>query len=251
VYNNKDVLDNYLLRSIEVQTARHELILIDNRGHQYPSAAKALNQGSRKTNSEFIMFIHQDIYLPNPYWLKEAEDYLKAIPDLGVAGVAGMIAGGHSNKERGRNIIKHGKSLETWAWGNPIVKPETVQTVDECLFIIPKKIFDEHPLDEETCAYWDFYAVDYCLSIRESIGLNTYVLPLMVHHGSVGHITEKYFITLNRVIKKHRQHYKQINTTTGSYRTSPFFGYLQRKIKWIDMKALKVIPKQLRKRRAS
>lgn len=234
VYNNKDVLENNLLRSIEAQTVDQELILIDNRGHQFPSAAKALNYGGRNANSEYIIFSHQDIYLPNPHWLEEAEDYLESTPDLGIAGVAGMIAGGHCNKERGRNIIKHGKSLEPWSWGRPIVKPEPVQTLDECLFIIPKKIFDVYPLDEGTCAHWDLYAVDYCLSIREAMCLVAYALPMMVHHRSLGHTTEKYFLTLNKVLKKHRQHCKRINTTTGSWSTSYPLG-LQRQIKWVDM----------------
>ena len=242
VYNNKDILENNLLRSIESQTADYELILLDNREHQFPSAAKALNHGGTKANSDYILFSHQDIYLPDPHWLEETEGYLNSIPDLGIAGVAGMIAGGHCNKERGRNIIQHGRSLETWSWGRPIAKPEPVQTLDECLFIIPKKIFDVYPLDEDTCTHWDLYAVDYCLSIRADMGLVAYVLPMMVHHRSIGHKSDKYFITMRRVLNKHRQHYKHINTTTGSYSTTyPLF--LQRQIKWIEMNVERVTNK--------
>ncbi len=242
VYSNSEVLEKNLLSSIEAQTVDHELILIDNRKQQFPSAAKALNYGGRKANSEYLLFSHQDIYLPSPRWLEEAEGYLKGIPDLGIAGVAGMIAGGHSNSERGRNIIKHGKSLIQWSWGRTIVKPEQVQTLDECLFIIPKKVFDVYPLDEETCAHWDLYAVDYCLSLRESIGLVSYALPMMVHHRSLGKITKTYFLTLNRVLKKHRHHCMRINTTTGSWSTSYPLG-LQRLIKWIEKNVRRITNK--------
>lgn len=220
VYNDKEVLENNLLSSLVCQTADHEIILVDNREHQFSSATKALNHGGRKANSKYIVFSHQDIYLPSSHWLEDTEFYLESIPKLGIAGVAGMISGGRCNKERGRNIIMHGKSLESWSWGRTIVKPEPVQTLDECLFIIPKRIFDIHPLDEETSVYWDLYAVDYCLSILEEMNLFAYVLPVMVYHMSLGHITEEYFLTLSKILKKHRKFCKRINTTTGSWNTT-------------------------------
>ena len=54
------------------------------------------------------MFVHQDIDLLSDGWLEDAERWLDVIPNLGIAGVAGMSEFGYTNEERGRNIIKHG-----------------------------------------------------------------------------------------------------------------------------------------------
>ena len=106
-----------------------------------------------------------------------------------------------------------------WSWGNPISMPEVVQTLDECLVIIPKKIFDDQGFDAITCDGWDLYAVDYCLSIKR-IGRQAYAIPMFVYHGSMGNLTERYFSVLNKVLNKHKKYFKMINTTTGSWSTS-------------------------------
>jgi hypothetical protein len=164
------------------------------------------------------MFVHQDIDLSSDKWLEDAERWLDTIPNLGIAGVAGMSELGRTNSERGRNIIKHGVPPQMWSWGNPISKPEVVQTLDECLVIIPKKIFNTQEFDAITCDGWDLYAVDYCLSIK-GIGCLAYAIQMFVYHGSMGHLTERYFSVLNKVLKKHKKYFKIINTTTGRWST--------------------------------
>lgn len=218
VYNDKAVLEKYLLKGLEHQIENGEVILLDNTYGRFSSASEALNFGGDKGTSDYLMFIHQDVLLQSPDWLAKAESYLDSIPKLGIAGVAGMVEGGHSNEERGRNIIKHGDPPEVWKWGHPIAKPEPVQTLDELMVIIPKSVFDKNPFDEVTCNGWDLYAVDYCLSIRRA-GFGVYVIPLSVHHGSRGRANESYFVTLNKVLKKHKDHYSRINTTIDSWST--------------------------------
>ena len=218
VYNDEAVLKNFLLESLQNQTAKHELILEDNTRSRFSSAAQALNHGGRKARSKYIMFVHQDIDLLSDRWLEDAERWLDMIPNLGIAGVAGMSEFGCSNKERGRNIINHGDPEQAWSWGNPISKPEVVQTLDECLVIIPKKIFEAHGFDEITCDGWDLYAVDYCLSIKRT-GRLAYAIPMFVYHGSTGHLTERYFSVLSKLLKKHKKYFKIINTTTGRWST--------------------------------
>ncbi len=207
-----------MLKSLQDQTAEYELILEDNTRSRFSSAAQALNHGGRNASSKYIMFVHQDINLLSDRWLEDAERWLDMIPNLGIAGVAGMSEFGCTNKERGRNIIKHGNPQQFWSWGNPISMPEVVQTLDECLVIIPKKIFDAHGFDAITCDGWDLYAVDYCLSIKR-IGGQAYAIPMFVYHGSTGHLTERYFCVLSKVLKKHKKYFNLIITTTGSWST--------------------------------
>ena len=232
VYNNKEILKNYLLKSLKNQTIDFELITLDNIEGEFKSAAEALNYGGNKANGKYIMFVHQDVDLCSDTWLEEAEKILDSIPDLGIAGIAGMSEKGHKNEERGRNIIKHGDPPKIWSWGKPIQKPEQVQTLDECLIIIPKSIFDRLQFDEQVCNDWHLYAVDYSLSVRE-LGIGVYVIPLYIYHLSTGALSKDcfhtildlsllpkgYYQTLKKLLKKHKPYFKWIYMTTGDWST--------------------------------
>lgn len=233
MYNNKKILNEWLLKSLEKQTSKYELILLDNTTGQFESASNALNRGGKKAKGEYIMFVHQDVELSSVSWLKDAEKNLEFIPNLGIAGVAGMSEKGNTPKERGRNVIKSGGRI--WEWGNPIQKPEPVQTLDECLVIIPKSVFNLLQFDEKVCNDWHLYAVDYCLSARES-GRLIYAIPMFINHKSTGASTypkicfqsilslgsypKGYYQTLEKVLRKHKNYFKRIYTTCKDWRTS-------------------------------
>ncbi|GAH67636.1 unnamed protein product, partial [marine sediment metagenome] len=76
VYNNKRILNDILLKSLKKQTAKFELIALDNTKGKFKSAAEALNQGGKNANGKYIMFVHQDIELDSDLWLKEVEKFL-------------------------------------------------------------------------------------------------------------------------------------------------------------------------------
>ena len=76
VYNNEAILKVALSRSLQSQTATFELILLDNRDGRYRSAAQALNDGGRRAIGDFIMFVHQDMWLASDTWLEDAEKIL-------------------------------------------------------------------------------------------------------------------------------------------------------------------------------
>ncbi len=239
VYNDKQLLNRYLLKSLKHQTTNYELILEDNTKSKFSSAAQALNYGGRKAGSKYIMFVHQDVDLDSDRWLEDAERLLDTIPNLGIAGVAGMSELGRTNKERGRNIITHGVPPQIWSWGNPISKPVVVQTLDECLVIVPKEVFDMHRFDENVCNGWDLYAVDYCLSVKR-IDRQAYVIPMSIYHGSMGHLTESYFRVLRKVLKNNKKYFKVINTTTGSWSTS-YPVNVQRKYISVNKRAFRAL----------
>ena len=63
IYNNRNILDNYLLKSLERHNTDYELILVDNTENKFTKAADALNYGAKNAKGEFLMFVHQDIDL--------------------------------------------------------------------------------------------------------------------------------------------------------------------------------------------
>jgi len=213
VYNNKKLLDNYLLDSLKLQNMNYELILLDNTIGKFKSAAEALNYCGGKANGEYLMFVHQDFELSSNTWLDEVENILSNLENLGVAGVAGKY---------NRNCISNIKTgiPPILAGTIQIKEPTEVMTVDECVIIIPKKVFKEIQFDETTCDNWHLYGVDYCLTAKKS-GFKVYVLPMDGYHESPGNSfsEETYYPILKKLVKKHKNNYKMIYTTTGSWRT--------------------------------
>jgi hypothetical protein len=234
VYSSYQILGEYLLNSLKRQNTEYQLVLVDNSGGVFKSAAQALNYGAKQANGKYIMFVHQDVDLCSDSWLLDAEKILNGIGKLGVAGVAGMSEKGRNARERGRNIITHLEDHRVWEWSNAIEGPEIVQTVDGCLLIIPAPIFNLLQFDEKVCDGWHLYDVDYCLSCKE-LGYEAYAIPLSIYHRSaglfhkftrmeilksLGPLPEEYYQTLSKVIRKHRNSYKHIYSTCGDWSTS-------------------------------
>lgn len=232
VYNDLQLYNNFIKSSLEKQTVKYELIALDNTNNKFKSAAEALNHGSKKANGKYLMFVHQDVKLNGENWLESSEKLLDNINKLGVAGVAGI----GKKYTRILSNIKHGVPPKD-AGKIKINNIEEVQTLDECLFILKKEVFNRYCFDENTCDGWHLYAVDLCLSLEKK-GYVNIVMPLPVYHLSTGHkkinkikmilnigrLPVEYYNCLKKVIQKHRVYYKYIYTTCGVWNTTkPIF----------------------------
>ncbi|MEM2145656.1 MAG: glycosyltransferase family A protein [Candidatus Jordarchaeaceae archaeon] len=91
VYNDGTMLKENLLRSLEKQDSKYELILVDNKKNAFDSYTVAINYGGSQAHGEYLMFVHQDVELDGSSWLREAEQYLNTLSDVGVAGVSGVV----------------------------------------------------------------------------------------------------------------------------------------------------------------
>jgi len=190
-----------------------------------------LNYGGRKAKSDYIMFVHQDVDLSSNTWLEEVEKILNELSNLGIAGVAGRS----KNEDGVITNIKYDNPPRL-AGKIQIGKPTEVQTVDECLTIIPKSVFTKLQFDENTCNEWHLYAVDYSLSIRK-LGYNIYIIPMYIYHLSIGFkpkgklkavlegiYPKSYYLSMKKLMNKHKIYYKKIYTTCGIYKTTcPLF----------------------------
>jgi GT2 family glycosyltransferase len=174
VYSDEQVLRGVLLRALKSQTVEHELIMLDNRKGRFKSAAEALNYGGGQAKGEYIVFVHQDMWLASDSFLEEAERVLATIPDLGIAGVAGQTESGRSWGERCRWSIEEADELLPLEGRESVQIPEVVQTLDECLLAVPRAVFERLKFDEETFDGWDCYGADYCLSVRK-LGLRAWL----------------------------------------------------------------------------
>ena len=217
IYNDDKILNKYLLKSLKAQTGSYELILVDNTDGKFKSASEALNYGAKMAKGDYLMFVHQDVDLCSETWLKNVESMLNSLSNLGIAGVAGKSKEGvKSNIEHGIPPIRAGKIQ--------LNVPTKVQTLDECLVIVPKSIFNILKFDEKICNDWHLYAVEYCLRIIKH-SLDVFVIPIFVYHASAGYsISKNYFSVLENVLEKYKHDYDCIYTTVWNWNNSyPFF----------------------------
>ena len=55
VYNDKQILDKWLLKSLKNQTVNFELIALDNTKAEFKSAAEVLNYGGKKAKGKYVI----------------------------------------------------------------------------------------------------------------------------------------------------------------------------------------------------
>jgi glycosyltransferase involved in cell wall biosynthesis len=196
-----------------VQKGEHELIVVDNSAGEWSSAASALNWGARDAKGDILMFVHQDFVFESSDWLLECEKLLLETENLGAAGAAG--------KGEGKEIVSNIK--DRWPIPKRVSQSNVgevtrVQTLDECLIVIPRDVFARFQFDEKTCDSWHLYAVDMSLTLLEN-GLGVFVLPLPGYHRSNNQSLRSgsYYETMKRVLKKHRESFAVVHTTCGTW----------------------------------
>ena len=233
IVNNEREARRFLLRGLSLQDVKFEFLPVDNRVSICQSASQAYNHTGIKASGDYLMFIHQDVFLRSRKWLKEAEDWLSTLSDVGIAGVAGMqkprfidqldVSARYLLLQKlnklhlwfrhyGRGNVFHGPEETPWG-GTFVTNAVPVQTLDELLLIIPFGIFEHTKFDEIVCDNWHLYGTDYSLRISQE-GYRAYVLPCSVVHKSIGLINDSYLRTLMKLITKHRNE-RVINTTSG------------------------------------
>jgi hypothetical protein len=159
----------------------HELIVVRN----CPSAADGLNLGLERARTDWVVFVHQDVFLPEGWESQLAEQLHEAEARFGPIGVAGVYGVGEVRApgtpaervsaerigwvvDRGR-VLRHGPDL-----------PARVATLDELLLILPRNT----PLRFDPALGFHLYGADLCLQARER-GLAVVALGALCHHNSL------------------------------------------------------------------
>jgi hypothetical protein len=170
--NDREVLQQNLLASPCLRLPHGHQILIQEK---FASAALAYNCGIRQAINDLIIFIHQDMYLPEN-WLWQVEKSLGHLSELDPDwGVVGCWGAGTDGRLRG-----HVYSSGLGVLGTEFDLPLPVQTLDEIVLIFRKSSslsFDE------TLPHFHFYGTDICMKAAAQ-GLNCYVIPAFGVHNT-------------------------------------------------------------------
>lgn len=222
VWNKEDVFRRFQA-SLETQKGvEYTLLGVDNSQNRYSSARQAFHDQKNRVETEYVAFMHQDILFSDENALADIVSQVQKLTNLGIAGVAGCPEG---KRWRLLSSIVHGPDAA--AAGEHVDAPQRVQTVDECLFIMPTEVFQKHPFSEKTG--WHMYAVEQCLNLLKA-GYQNYVVPARLWHLSNGNsLDHTYLYTLEELIGEVSTDTDYLNTTVKQWKTKGIFALLYRK----------------------
>lgn len=170
--NNEEILAKNLAQSYLVRSGSATLNCYRN----FASAGVAYNRGIDDTTSEYIIFAHQDVYLPAEWH----ESLQTAVAKLGSLDPNWAVLGAFGIAVDGSRIGHVWSSGLSRLLGAPLCGPMEATCVDELLLVVNRNCgirFDEK------LPGFHLYGADIVLEARRS-GLRCYVAELPVIHNS-------------------------------------------------------------------
>lgn len=152
-----------------------EYLPIDNTDGTFASAGAALNHGAGQASHDYVVFVHQDVHLHSLVALEEAAGMLADDESLGLLGAIGVTSDWRFfGRVRDRVFLL----------GESTAEPADVDTVDEVLFMVPRRLLEREPLAEHPDLAWHAYAVEYGLRLRRR-GLRVCAVDMPLTHNSL------------------------------------------------------------------
>jgi GT2 family glycosyltransferase len=169
----------------------HEVLLMSG----FSSAAAGLNRGLELAGNDWVVCVHQDVYLPEgwPQRFRQQLQQTEAIwGRIGVLGVYG-VAISEGNCRRAGHVVDRYQLLR-----EPTPLPARVDTLDELLLVVRKDAglhFDER-------LGFHFYGADICQQARERGWQAVAVDALCFHNSASGTDLPPDFFASGRVFAR-------------------------------------------------
>jgi hypothetical protein len=186
----------------------------------FRSATKAYNDAIDCSETDIIVFMHQDMVLPKD-WLANFQRAIRLMeetdPQWGVLGCYGMPVDGWG---RG-HVYSNGRGM----LGSPFTVPEPVQTLDEIVLVLRKS---SNLRFDEQLPHFHFYGTDICMEAAKR-GRKSYVIPAFcVHNTQMNLFLPEEFYGCYRYIKETWRQYLPIQTTCVRVTSSDYPMYQRR-----------------------
>ena len=209
VYNDlvvrQECLDRSLAKYINAEDSKLciEYISVENTNGTYKSAGAALNYGVSIAKNDVMVFVHQDVFLHSIEAIIQAAREIER-GYFGVLGAIGVCRDGRIvGSVRDRTVLL----------GDPVAEPTEVDSVDELLFMVPRRLVTHEPLTESPDMAWHAYAIEYGLRVRK-LGLRVGVARIPVTHNSLTNNLARLDVAHARVAARYRD-MLPIRTTCG------------------------------------
>jgi GT2 family glycosyltransferase len=198
----------------------HEVVVIDNSNNQY-TIFEAYNEGVRKSQYPFLLFMHDDIMYHTANWGQRLLDHFRD-PGIGAVGIAGtpylsyMPGGWWSNGMGHLYLLQSDRNQaepemqHVFPAGS---SSEPVVVLDGVWFCIRKELFQTIRFDTETYKGFHFYDADISLQVffagYKLIAIN----DILIHHLSKG-VLDKKWIDNAWIFHRKWKHKLPVTTTT-------------------------------------
>ena len=206
-YNDKKILEDFLLSSLKEQTEDYQLLLIDNTQNEFSGVAKAYNSVFDDIENENVIFCHQDFAFKEANQLEKLGKILKNRKKA-ILGFCGI----DNNGKVYSNLLC--KGTEEYITRNRVGHMMSVESIDECCFCMSKEWLDKiGDFDERVCDNWHLYATDYCFRTK-LVGGEVLLITQEAYHKNVkkpkSEVTKDYLSTLKKIRKKYKDDYEII-----------------------------------------
>jgi hypothetical protein len=209
--NDSGILAKNLLASPCLQGVHaHQVIVQEG----FASATAAYNAALTRSLNEIVVFIHQDVYLPER-WLSDLDATLQQLalrdPNWGVLGCWGV----KKNGDEFGYLYTPGETVI----GRPLVNPEAVQTLDEVVLILRKSSGLKF---NEQLPGFHLYGTEICLTAA-ALGMQSYAISAFCIHNSRQHfrLPDDFYVSYRHVKRMWR---KSLPIQTSCIRISRFDG---------------------------
>lgn len=225
-YNSEKVLNSMLVESLQKQIGVEiETIFMNG---DYPSAAESYNRAVLKAKSNRVAFIHQDMMLTQPDFLRNLIEEIDNEKNA-LYGLCGTRYNEIEKRPYTFSNVFHG--LWNRNVGTPISRKTRVSGLDEIFVAFHKDLSRQIQFDAVNLNGWHLYIEDLCLS-AELQGLPVFVLPLSSQHkgvlempryiGKYGILPKEFFQQLKQLRKKYKTKVNRIICPCVTINTSPF-----------------------------
>jgi hypothetical protein len=197
--NKPDVLNSNLLKSPGI--LEHEIITIFGS----KNVPTAYNKGVSIASEEILIFVHQDVFLPETFFsdLKNSITKLES-ENWGVLGPIGVDLYNNHVRYLG-NILDRGNPL-----GEKENLPLEIETLDEMMLIMRKS---DAQFDENIPTTHHMHGPDICMRAF-SLGKKNFAIDSFCHHNSTnGYDLPPEFYTACEYVKEKWEIYLPIVTT--------------------------------------
>lgn len=232
IANEKNIYDNFLVDLKKQEGIEYELLTIFNYNNEFSSARKVFNHFAKETTGDYLVFLHPDIRFLDAHALADIIARIDNLENVGVVGVAGAKRKGKFGREIVTSIVQ---GLDKQKVGRALHDDiEEVQTVDECLFVVPRNYFIQHPFSN--VEGWHLYAVEYCLQAIKD-GKFNYTVPANVWHLSDGKSMDPNYVKqINTLVELEHDNFEVICTTVKAWPTRGRLPWLYRKYYFFKQK---------------
>jgi len=195
--NDRETLRNNLYLSPGLTNGgRNEILIKEN----FKSASAAYNSAIDDASNDVIIFVHQDIYLPETWFpdLRRAISNLKDHKaDWGVLGCFGSRRAALGGLGQ---VFTNGRGVH----GNRIAVPEVVETLDEILLVLRKSSglrFDP------ALPHFHLYGTDICMEARKR-GMDSYAFQGFCVHNTnqLLHLPTEFYACYQYVRRKWKKY---------------------------------------------